>query len=298
MRIWLSKNSEVSLRDQLITQVTLGIVSNDLKAGQKLPSTRELARRFDVHPNTVSTAYRELARRGWVNFRKGSGVYVSDRTGEIPQGDAFELDQLISTLFKLARERGYSIVEIQERVKHWLKIQPPDRFLLIEPDEELRWTLAIEINEATRQTVDIVGLDGCTDPARLSSAVPITMNWRADAVRSQLPQGTDCILLHSRSIAESLQGQKIPPPDSLIFVVSRWPEFLTWTHKVLAATGMDLGTINFRDAKMIGWDRGLTSSSFIITDSYTARKLPDGCDVRIFRIISDSSIAELRNAMP
>ena len=48
MRIWLSKSSEVPLREQLATQIILGIVSNDLKSGQKLPSTRELARRFDL----------------------------------------------------------------------------------------------------------------------------------------------------------------------------------------------------------------------------------------------------------
>ncbi|HET9479284.1 MAG TPA: GntR family transcriptional regulator, partial [Pyrinomonadaceae bacterium] len=70
MRIWLSKNSEVPIREQLVTQIVLGIVSNDLKVNERLPSTRDLARRYDIHANTVSAAYRELARRGWVEFRK------------------------------------------------------------------------------------------------------------------------------------------------------------------------------------------------------------------------------------
>ncbi|HKG78053.1 MAG TPA: GntR family transcriptional regulator, partial [Pyrinomonadaceae bacterium] len=64
MRIWISKNSEVPIREQLVTQIVLGIVSNDLKVAERLPSTRELARRYDIHANTVSAAYRELARRG------------------------------------------------------------------------------------------------------------------------------------------------------------------------------------------------------------------------------------------
>ena len=54
----------------------LAINSGELKANQKLPSTRELARRFALHSNTVNAAYRDLARRGWLYFRKGSGVYV------------------------------------------------------------------------------------------------------------------------------------------------------------------------------------------------------------------------------
>ena len=82
MRLWLSKNSEIPIREQLITQITLGIVSNDLKPRERLPSTRDLARRYSIHANTVSAAYRELARRGWVEFRKGSGVYVRARTDE------------------------------------------------------------------------------------------------------------------------------------------------------------------------------------------------------------------------
>jgi DNA-binding transcriptional regulator YhcF (GntR family) len=66
MRLWLAKNSEVPLREQLATQIVLGITSGDLKSGERLPNTRELARRFSIHSNTVSAAYRELARLGRV----------------------------------------------------------------------------------------------------------------------------------------------------------------------------------------------------------------------------------------
>jgi GntR family transcriptional regulator len=44
MRLWISKNSEVPIREQLVTQIILGIVSNDLKEAERLPSTRDLAR--------------------------------------------------------------------------------------------------------------------------------------------------------------------------------------------------------------------------------------------------------------
>jgi Bacterial regulatory proteins, gntR family/IrrE N-terminal-like domain len=54
MQLWLVSGSEVSIREQLVTQIRLAIVSGDLTSGQRLPSTRELARRFQVHPNTVS----------------------------------------------------------------------------------------------------------------------------------------------------------------------------------------------------------------------------------------------------
>jgi DNA-binding transcriptional regulator YhcF (GntR family) len=41
MRIWLSKNNDVPVREQLVSQIIIGVVSNDLKPGQKLPSTRD-----------------------------------------------------------------------------------------------------------------------------------------------------------------------------------------------------------------------------------------------------------------
>ena len=76
MRLWLNRTGEVSLREQLITQVVLGILCKELLPGQRLPSTRELARRFGIHANTASAAYRELEHEGWLEFRHGSGVYV------------------------------------------------------------------------------------------------------------------------------------------------------------------------------------------------------------------------------
>jgi DNA-binding transcriptional regulator YhcF (GntR family) len=76
MRLWLNRTGEFSLREQLITQVTLAILCKDLLPGRRLPSTRVLARRFGIHANTVSSAYRELEREGWLELRHGSGVYV------------------------------------------------------------------------------------------------------------------------------------------------------------------------------------------------------------------------------
>jgi GntR family transcriptional regulator len=59
-----------------VTQVVLAILSNDLRPGDRLPTTRELARRFGVHPNTISAGYRQLEREGWTEYRHSSGVYV------------------------------------------------------------------------------------------------------------------------------------------------------------------------------------------------------------------------------
>jgi DNA-binding transcriptional regulator YhcF (GntR family) len=296
MRIWLSKNSEVPVREQLATQIVLGIVSADLKPGQKLPSTREMARRFKIHSNTVSAAYRDLAVRGWVELRKGSGIYVCERHDENLSSAELELDQLLYIFLQAARESGYSLREIQSRIKLLLELQPPDHFLVIEADEELREILVAEIKEATGFRVSGASTDVCTNPSMLAGAVALALYGQAgERIRATLQPTINCLLLHSRSVPASMQGKEPPPSDALVVVVSRWPEFLRWSRTMLVAAGIDPASLSFRDARVRGWQRGLRSAVFVITDALTATQIPRGCDVRVFRIIADPSLDELRN---
>jgi GntR family transcriptional regulator len=294
MRLWLSKSSEVPLREQLVRQIRLGIVSGDLKVRQKLPSTRELALRFHIHSNTVSAAYRELHRTGWVEFRKGSGVYVRGRSADQTLDENLGLDQLLAKFFNTARTRGHSLREIQSRLKHWLTVQPPDHFLVIDPDPELRRILMTEIEGATQVRAVGASLDDCGNAEMLTGAAPVTMYGQIEQVRAELPPAIDVVALHSRSIPESLQGQTRPSADEVIAIVSCWPEFLRWAHTILVAAGLDPDTLSFRDARERGWQRGLRSAALVVTDSHMIDELPVGCEVRLFKILSDSSLAELR----
>ena len=56
---------------------------------------------------------------------------------------------------------------------------------------------------------------------------------------------------------------------------------------------MDHDALSFRDARKRGWDKGLRHSTFVITDSLMAQKIPGGCDLKVFRVISHASIDEL-----
>lgn len=262
MRLWLAKGSEVPLRDQLVTQVTLGIVSNDLKAGERLPSTRELARRYKIHANTVSAAFRELSRRGWVEFRKGSGVYVKARAAEQTLDGGQRLDQLISNVFSRARRENYSLAEIQAGLRRWLALQPPDHFLLIEPEPELREILIVEIEKATGARVVGIGFEELDTADVLMGAAPVAMYKQADQARARLPLERDIIALRSQSVPASMQGQRLPPRDALIGVVSRWPDFLRWARTMLVAAGIAADALSLNDARQPGWQKGLPATTF------------------------------------
>src|SRR4051794_18800222 len=54
-----------------------------LRAGDRLPATRELARMLRVNRNTVVTAYDELTTEGWIVTRPASGTFISDRLPDL-----------------------------------------------------------------------------------------------------------------------------------------------------------------------------------------------------------------------
>jgi DNA-binding transcriptional regulator YhcF (GntR family) len=294
MKFWLSKNSEVPIREQLVTQIVLGIVSNDLKAKQRLPSTRDLARRYDVHANTVSAAYRELARRGWVEFRKGSGVYVRAQNDE-KLDSQLALDHLIAKFLRSTRAQGYSLTEIQTAVRRSFALQPPDHFLLVEPDEELRAILAAEIADVTNRSVTGVAPNDLENKSLLTGAVPVVLYGHFEDVQERLAPASDLLVIHSASVAESMKGQARPPVDSIVAIVSRWPEFLRWARTMLVAAGLDADALSFRDARERGWEKGLRSAAFVITDSLIAPKIPAGCLVKVFLLTAAASLKELND---
>lgn len=295
MQLWLSKDSDVPLREQLIAQIKLAILSQDLAPGQKLPSTRELARRFKIHANTVSAAYSELTETGWVEMRAGSGIYVRSFKAESALEAQLDLDHMIVEFLESARRKGFSLAQIQGRVRHWLRLQPPDHFLVIDPDPLFREILVAEIREATGFRVASAAVEACADRSVLFGAVPVALYGQAELVTAALPPKLACLLIRTRSIPEVLQGEKPPRVDELITVVSAWPPFLHYARSILAAVKLDPQALNFRDAREPGWQKGLRASSFVITDAATATQIPPGIRCRVFRVTADASIAELRH---
>jgi GntR family transcriptional regulator / MocR family aminotransferase len=67
----------VPLYRQLYTGLRRAILDGQLRAGTRLPSTRELATDLGVSRNTVMNAFEQLLAEGYVEGQVGSGTYVS-----------------------------------------------------------------------------------------------------------------------------------------------------------------------------------------------------------------------------
>ena len=51
---------------QMIDYFRAKLVSNQLKPGEELPSRREIARKFNINPNTVQRAFSEMEEMSWI----------------------------------------------------------------------------------------------------------------------------------------------------------------------------------------------------------------------------------------
>ena len=63
---------------QISAQLQAAVTGGVLHAGDRLPSSRDLAATLGVSRTVVTNAYARLFAEGWLEGRHGSGTYVAD----------------------------------------------------------------------------------------------------------------------------------------------------------------------------------------------------------------------------
>ncbi len=287
MKLWISKQTEVPIREQLVTQITLAVTSGDIAVGEKLPSRGELARRFGIHENTVSNAYKILTEAGLIEFRKGSGFYAKELTQEEPPQD---LETLTARYLKEAAALGAGPEEIRETIAVQFDGKKNKRIVLLEKDVNLAAILAFEIRTAIGAEVEFAGPYGIENED-LSNAIPVAL---ADEKRRVADSVPDCLYLNSSSISDALAASERPANDDLIAVASGWDGFLKMTGTILMAAAIEPEAIITRSTHDEGWQKGLDAAALIITDPMTGVHFENDGRLRVFPFIADESMDELR----
>jgi GntR family transcriptional regulator len=290
MRFWITKNSEVPVHEQLARQVMLAILSEELPAGERLPSTRALARRYHIHPNTVSAAWHDLLDRGWVELRRGSGLYVRPLAPADPASG--DLDALLAETLRAARARGHKPEDVLHRLEQLILPRSYNCIAVVDPEDGMREVLRAEIGEqikvTTIQAADVSSVpipDGCLVTALAA---------RSATVRERLPRGIPFLPLRLRSVRESLEGETRPAPNDIILIVSGSADFRRWARTMLIAVGLDPQCLCELDTGLAGWRERTGAGALVVADVVAARGLPAGSPARVFRVVADSCIAELK----
>ncbi len=84
MYLVVSPSDELPIYRQIMRQITEAVAGGRLKAGDKLPSHRELSETIAVAPLTVKKAYDELEALGFLETQRGRGTFVR---AELPRAD-------------------------------------------------------------------------------------------------------------------------------------------------------------------------------------------------------------------
>lgn len=91
------------VRDGVIRAIDRG----RLLPGDRLPTTRGLADRLGLAPNTVARAYRLLEEHGWLVGRGRAGTYVTDRPPLRPPAADAELARAADRYLRRASALGF-----------------------------------------------------------------------------------------------------------------------------------------------------------------------------------------------
>ena len=295
MKFWIAKNSEVSVLEQIVTQIRIGIAGGDLTAGQKLPSTRELARRFGIHPNTVAAAYRQLAAEKLVEARKGSGMFVITEKQAVDS--AADIDVLLADFVSRAASCGFARTDIEIAVGRWLNRGNSRKLVVIESDPGLCSIILEEIRSATGLAGKPVDIDSLATFVPDESTVFAALYDEREKITPFMAAGQAPVFLEVNSVANSLAAAARPGQHGPVAIVSGWDQFITFARVYLLAAHIDPDMLMIRSTADADWKKALNAASMVICDSYTATKLNGREGLRVFKLIRDESIEQLRHAL-
>lgn len=290
IRLWLQRRSSVPLREQLSAQLLLGILSRRVAPGERLPSVRDLARRLEIHANTVSAAYRDLAARGWVTQKRGSGVFVSDVA-------APPAEVTVEAFARSCREQGLALgftdPDLEAAFAAAFRsgdVDPPG-LLVVHEDAEFARILAAEIAAATGASVTASDFSAAL-PAMIGDAHVLTTPTMLLRLR-ELPRPARLEVIRLRTLEEFVAPGGVGNRTPLIGIVSRSRTLTSWAVKLLSTLGVIPDQVLVRDPSQRSWQRGLAACDIVSADLIATSELPATLPVRQLRLVAEDFLAEL-----
>lgn len=93
------------------------IVKKKILLGKKLPSTREMALKLKVNPNTIARVYKELEQEKITFTKRGLGTFITEEEVILNELKNIMANKIIEDFFNGMYDLGYSKEEILEMLK-------------------------------------------------------------------------------------------------------------------------------------------------------------------------------------
>ncbi|MGY6651309.1 MocR-like pyridoxine biosynthesis transcription factor PdxR [Amycolatopsis sp. TRM77291] len=207
MPFHISLDGHADLAARIYRQLRDGILDGRLRAGERLPPTRELARELDVSRNTVAVAYERLTAEGFLSGHVGRGTFVSAD----PVARAERAAPAGSGVRPVARWRSLPALPGEDRSA------PEFDFRVGAPDPALfplrTWRRLV--GQALRPS--LLPPSGYADPAGLE-ALRVAITRHIGAARSVRAGGEDLVVTQGAQQALDLIGRVLIEPGTRVAV--------------------------------------------------------------------------------
>ncbi|GAA0414397.1 MAG: GntR family transcriptional regulator [Bacillota bacterium] len=122
MQIIISNNVKGPIYEQIYTQIKKHILTNELQAGQSLPSMRQLAKDLDISVITTKRAYEELEKNGFIFSIVGKGSFVSEQNNEMIRERKMKvIEEQLMDAIQNSKEIGLELTELEELLRMLFK---------------------------------------------------------------------------------------------------------------------------------------------------------------------------------
>jgi DNA-binding transcriptional regulator YhcF (GntR family) len=219
----INQESHVPIHVQLEEQIKHLILTGNFVAGDRLPSIRALAGFLRVNRNTVARVISDLEREGFVESRRGSGVYVVE-----PPVDEERLrrQEVLERVMNLAAAQGVSVEELGNALLARGGVRPQEKvpILFVECTGEELGQFSAELEEQLPVEVEGVLLEDL--PARLAGEgrppwrMAVTTFFHVHEVQDLVePFGLETVALLAEANIESLRRLTELPAGTPVGVV-------------------------------------------------------------------------------
>ena len=127
MLLTVDNSSSIPLYQQIVDQIREKILTGQLRAGDPLPSIRQLAADLLISVITTKRAYQELENEGLIQTRPGHGTFVSElRRDYLQQVGLREVEGRLRDAVRTASRLGVSRAVVEDLFKKVLDSEAVD----------------------------------------------------------------------------------------------------------------------------------------------------------------------------
>ena len=243
MDLRINSKSHVPVHVQLEGQIKHLILTGNFAVGSRLPSIRAMAGFLRVNRNTVARVFSDLEREGYVESRRGSGVYVLEPPVE---ADEEKRREVVERVLDLAAARDVSLEDLAYALLAQAGTTPREkvRILFVEctPAEldqfsgELEEQLPVEVERVLIGDLE-ERLSGLEEPPwRLA----VTTFFHVHEVQELVePFGIETVALLAEATLESLQRLMELPSQTPVGVVGWGSTCMDNLSRSIEGAGLD-----------------------------------------------------------